>query len=365
MRAADSVVEDDRGWQGSPAKGRQSEMENGSAAARPLRRRRRARGLIAPALAVVALLVAACGGGGGGGGSSSSSGPTTLKVGVIPIADVAPLYNGIKQGFFRPENLNIKPQLAEGGATITAQTVSGDLQVGFSNVTSLVIASSKKLPVTIVASGVNGAKDDSGAWDAVLSKKGSPIKDLKALEGKTVSVNNLNNVGPLTINNAMEKAGADYKKVKYVEVPFPDANAALNTGRIDAAFVVEPFVSQGTAQGSNAVTHSFEETAPNYAVATYFATKQYAAQNKDVLDRFVRAIDKSLDYAQSHPDLVRQLVPTYTKIPKDVASKMKLPQWSADLNQPSIQQAVDLAQKYGFIENKPDLGELIRSSSGS
>src|SRR4051812_46988401 len=314
-----------------------------------------------------AAVLGACGsddsGGGGGGGNSGQ--PATLKVGVIPIADVAPLYVGIKQGFFKQEKLTIQPQLAEGGATITAQVVSGDLQIGFSNVTSLVIASSKKLPVRIVASGVQGAASDKDAWDAVLSKKGSPIKDVKALEGKTVSVNNLNNVGPLTINNAMEKAGADYKKVKYVEVPFPDANAALDTGRIDAAFVVEPFVSQGTAQGSNAVTHSFEETAPNYAVATYFATKQYAAQNKDVLDRFVRAIDKSLDYAQSHPDLVRQLVPTYTKIPKDVAAKMKLPQWSADLNQPSIQQTVDLAQRYGFIKDKPDLGELIRPASGS
>src|SRR3954447_249837 len=269
-------------------------------------------------VAVSALVAAGCGGDGGG---TSKGEPATLKVGVIPIADVAPLYIGMKQGFFKQENLTIQPQLAEGGATITAQTVSGDLQIGFSNVTSLVIASSKKLPVRIVASGVQAAADESDAWDAVLSKKGSPIKDLKALEGKTVSVNNLNNVGPLTINTAMEKAGADYKKVKYVEVPFPDANAALEGGRIDAAFVVEPFVSQGTAQGATAVTHSFEATAPSYAVATYFATKQYAAQNKDVLDRFVRAINKSLDYAQSHPDEVRQIVPTYTKIPKEVAAK--------------------------------------------
>jgi ABC-type nitrate/sulfonate/bicarbonate transport system substrate-binding protein len=336
----------------------------GSAHARPRRARR---ALLAATAAVLALVaIAACGGGGdnGGGGGGNASKPTTLKVGVIPIADVAPLYVGIKQGFFKQENLTIQPQLAEGGATITAQTVSGDLQVGFSNVTSLVIAASKKLPVQIVASGVQGAKDDSGAWDAVLSKKGSPIKDLKALEGKTVSVNNLNNVGPLTINTAMEKAGADYKKVKYVEVPFPDANAALETGRIDAAFVVEPFVSQGKAQGANEVTHSFEETAPSYAVATYFVTKQYAAQNKDVLDRFVRAINKSLDYAQSHPDLVRQVVPTYTKIPKDVAAKMRLPQWSADLNRPSIQQTADLAQKYGFIKDKPSLNDLIRQPSG-
>jgi NitT/TauT family transport system substrate-binding protein len=327
------------------------------------------RWLAAVAISVAALMgIAACGGGddgGGGGGGGDSNKPTTLKVGVIPIADVAPLYVGMKQGFFKQENLTIQPQLAEGGATITAQTVSGDLQIGFSNVTSLVIASSKKLPVQIVASGVQAAKDDSGAWDAVLSKKGSPIKDLKALEGKTVSVNNLNNVGPLTINNAMEKAGADYKKIKYVEVPFPDANAALDTGRIDAAFVVEPFVSQGKAQGANEITHSFEETAPNYTVATYFVTKQYAAQNKDALDRFVRAINKSLDYAQTHPDVVRQIVPTYTKIPADVAAKIQLPTWSPNLNQPSIQQTVDLAQRYGFITDKPDLGELIRQQSGS
>jgi ABC-type nitrate/sulfonate/bicarbonate transport system substrate-binding protein len=330
-------------------------------------RRTARRWLAAVAISVAALMgIAACGGGDdGGGGGGDSNKPTTLKVGVIPIADVAPLYVGMKQGFFKQENLTIQPQLAEGGATITAQTVSGDLQIGFSNVTSLVIASSKKLPVQIVASGVQAAKDDSGAWDAVLSKKGSPIKDLKALEGKTVSVNNLNNVGPLTINNAMEKAGADYKKIKYVEVPFPDANAALDTGRIDAAFVVEPFVSQGKAQGANEITHSFEETAPNYTVATYFVTKQYAAQNKDALDRFVRAINKSLDYAQTHPDVVRQIVPTYTKIPADVAAKIQLPTWSPNLNQPSIQQTVDLAQRYGFITDKPDLGELIRQQSGS
>jgi NitT/TauT family transport system substrate-binding protein len=353
-------------------------MTNGSEAA--IRRRRRGgralirrhrggvRALAALVTAVLALAgVAACGGGGdgGGGGGGTASKPTTLKVGVIPIADVAPLFVGIRQGFFKEENLTIKPQLAEGGATITAQVVSGDLQVGFSNTTSLIIASSKELPVQIVAQGVQGAKTKGEAWDAVLSKKGSPIRDAKALEGKTVSVNNLNNVGPLTINNAMEKAGADYEKIDYVEVPFPDANGALDTGRVDAAWVVEPFGSQGTAQGAREVLHPYEQMAPSYTVATYFVTRQYAAQNKDVVDRFVRAIDKSLTYSQSHPDVVRAVVPTYTKIPKDVAAKMRVPQWGSDLNELTIEQTADLARKYGYIEDKPDLDALIRPAGGS
>jgi NitT/TauT family transport system substrate-binding protein len=338
----------------------------GGGAGRP---RRRNRGLVALTATLMAVVgIAACGGddsgGGGGGGGGGANKPATLKVGVIPIADVAPVYVGIKQGFFKEENLTIQPQIAEGGATITAQTVSGDLQIGFSNVTSLIIAASKKLPIQIVASGVKGAESEDDAWDAVLTKKGSPIKDPKALEGQTVSVNNLNNVGPLTINNAMEKAGADYKKVKYVEVPFPDANAALDTNRIDAAWVVEPFVSQGKAQGTGEVLHPFEQMAPNFEVATYFVTKQYAAQNKDVVDRFVRAINKSLEYADQNPDVVRQVVPTYTKIPKDVAAKMTLPQWASEINQPTVQQTADLAQKYGYIKDKPDLGELIRPQGG-
>jgi NitT/TauT family transport system substrate-binding protein len=124
-------------------------------------------------------------------------------------------------------------------------------------------------------------------------------------------------------------------------------------------------VSQGTAQGAKEVLHPFESMGPNFTVATYFVTKQYAAQNKDVVDRFVRAINKSLAYSQSHPDVVRQVVPTYTKIPADVAAKMRLPQWSADLNKPTIRQTVDLARKYGFIKDKPNLDDLIRPASGS
>ena len=65
---------------------------------------------------------------------------TTLTVGVIPIADVAPLYLGIKEGFFEEENLKIEPQLAEGGAAITPAVLSGDFQIGFSNTVSLLIA---------------------------------------------------------------------------------------------------------------------------------------------------------------------------------------------------------------------------------
>ena len=283
----------------------------------------------------------------------------TLKVGVIPIADVAPLYLGMDKGFFEEEGLEIQPQLAEGGAAIVPSVVSGDYQIGFSNTTSLIIAGSKKLPIQIISQGVLGGTGADDAWDGVIVPKGSDVKDLKGLEGKTVAVNTLNNVSQVVVNTALEKAGADYKKVKYVEVPFPDMNAALESGRVDAAFQVEPGYSGGLAAGSKSVSNAYEEMAPNYTVATYFASKQYIAENRDVVDRFVRAMQKSLDYASSHDDEARAIVGTYTEIPQEVIDKMQLPVWKSDLNEPTIEQTIDAATKYGFIDEAPSLDDLI------
>jgi NitT/TauT family transport system substrate-binding protein len=312
------------------------------------------------------LLALACAGvlGGCGGGDEESAGegkPVTLKVGVIPIADVAPLYVGVDQGFFKDEKLTIKPTLAEGGAAIVTGTVSGSFDIGFSNTTSLIIAQTKKIPVQILAQGVLGAQKPvrGQAWDAVLVKD-PQIKTAKDLEGKTIAVNTLQNVGPLTINRALEKHGADYKKVKYAEIPFPEANQALQSGRVDAAWVVEPFVAQGKGQGSRPIFYPFEETAPSLTVATYFATKEYIEKNPDVVDRFTRAMNKSLEYTQKHPEAVRKAVLDYTEIPAAAAKAMNLPQWRPDLNRPTIETTAELAKKYGFIKEEPNLDELIR-----
>jgi NitT/TauT family transport system substrate-binding protein len=102
------------------------------------------------------------------------------------------------------------------------------------------------------------------------------------------------------------------------------------------------------------------QTTPNLTVATYFASRQYIEENGDVVDRFVRAMNKSLEYAQENPDEARDVVLEYTEIPPEAAEAMTLPQWSSDLNLPTIEMMAELAEQYGFIDGQPDIGELIR-----
>jgi NitT/TauT family transport system substrate-binding protein len=296
----------------------------------------------------------------GGGGNGGGGGPETLNVGVIPIADVAPLYLGIDKGFFEDEQLTIKPQLAEGGAAITPAVVSGDFQIGFSNTISLLIAASQDLPIEIIAQGVLGGTSEEEAWADLLVLKDGPIKEPKDLEGKTIAVNTLKNICEVTIKATLEQDGVAVDTLEFTEVPFPDMNAALEAGRVDAACVVEPFVSQGKAGKARGIAPFYVRTAPDLTVATYFTSTQYAEQNPDVIERFVRAMNKSLEYAQSNPDEVRDILLDYTEIPPEAAEAIKLPVWRTDLNEPTIEKLAELSEKYGLIEEQPDIDELIR-----
>jgi NitT/TauT family transport system substrate-binding protein len=310
-----------------------------------------------------ALGVSACGDDDDGGGGAEAE-PTTLRVGVIPIADVAPLFLGMEKGFFEEQQLKLDPQFAEGGAAITPAVVSGDFQIGFSNTISLLIAASQDLPVQIISQGVLAGRTEEQAWADLLVLKDGPIKQPKDLEGKTIAVNTLNNICEVTIKASLEKEGVAVDTLKFAEVPFPDMNAALEAGRVDAACVVEPFVSQGKAGAARGINPFYVRTAPDLTVATYFTSTQYAEENPDVIDRFVEAMNRSLTYAQSHPDEVRQVLLDYTEIPPEAAEQITLPVWRPDLNVPTIELLSELSLKYGLIEEQPDLDELIRRSDG-
>ena len=77
---------------------------------------------------------------------------------MLPITNVAPLYVGIDKGFFKKEKLKVDPQVSEGGAATVPAVLSGDQQIAYSTNVSLVTASSKGLPVRIVAQATRGAE---------------------------------------------------------------------------------------------------------------------------------------------------------------------------------------------------------------
>ena len=292
---------------------------------------------------------------GGAGGSEV----TTLKIGLIPITPVAPVYLGIKKGFFAQEKLKVEPQLAQGGAAIVPAVQSGDQQIGFSNSVSLMIAQTRGLPVKVVAPGEISPTDPKDDNSALMVPKDSDIKSAKDMEGKKIGVNTLKNIAGLTIEASLAKEGVDPKSLKLVEVPFPEMQKAVEGGRIDVGFFNEPFTSQAEGAGARSIVKPYTATAPDLPIAPYFAMADWIEENKDALARFQRAMKKSTQYAIDHPDELRQVITEYTQIPPEAAEKIRLPNLGTELDPAQFEVLAGLVQKLGYTEEKPDVSQLV------
>ncbi|MDF3145434.1 MULTISPECIES: ABC transporter substrate-binding protein [unclassified Streptomyces] len=296
------------------------------------------------------------------GSSSSGSGKTTgVKVGIIPIVDVAPLYLGQKKGFFSSRGIDLKMESAQGGAAIIPGVVSGQFDFGFSNTTSLMIAQTKGVPVKSVVNGAASNGKVGGDVTGVLVKKDSPAKSAKDLVGRTVAVNTLQNIGDTTVREAVRKAGGDPSKVKFVEIPFDQMPAALDGGQVDAAWMGEPAQTIAKAQGARVVAWPFAETDPKLTVATYFTATQLTKENPDLVKKFAAAMTESLTYASEHPEEARQILTTYTKISGEVLKNLTLPDWPAQYDMASLEKLASLGEQDGlFGGKKPDLEALFQ-----
>ncbi|WP_219468757.1 ABC transporter substrate-binding protein [Nonomuraea rhizosphaerae] len=301
------------------------------------------------------LLTAACGG--SPPTATDSQGKTKVNAGVIAIVDTAPIHLGKSKGFFDEQNIDLTITPVQGGAAAISGAVSGQFQFAFANTTSLLTAKQQGLDVKVVSNGVSSTSEQGKDFSAVLVKKDSPIKAAAELTGKKISVNQLKNIGDTTVRASVRKAGGDPSKIEFIEMPFPDAPAALDAGRVDAIWVVEPFVSQAISQGARPVAWNFADAAPNLTVAMYFTTGKTDA---DLTKRFTTAIRKSLEYADGHPDEVREILKTYTKIAPEVIAKMYLPKWPAEVNKQSVQTIADLAQADGILKDKVDVSALVQ-----
>jgi NitT/TauT family transport system substrate-binding protein len=315
--------------------------------------------------ATASLVLTACGGPSdpaqetAGEAGGDGEGLTQVNVGVIPITDVAPIYLGIEQGFFEDEGLELELTPAQGGAAIVPGVVSGDLDFGFSNVTSMLIARSQGLPIQIVANGNSSTGDREEDFAAVMVGKDSNVQEITDLEGARIAVNTLNNISDNTISAAVAEAGGDPATIDYVEMPFPDMGAALEKGNVDGIAAVEPFMTLAEQNGARPVLSNYAYPVDDLTVAVWFTTEQTVQQDPETVDAFSAAMQRSLKYADSNPDEVRKILPEYTELAPDLIEQLTLPRYPAEVNRNSVEELAELAVTNGMIEEVPDLEALI------
>lgn len=323
-----------------------------------LQNRGRAPFLISSA-AVGLLALTACGGSADEAESGADGELIPVEVGVIPIGDVASIYVGEQEGIFEEHGIDLTLTQAQGGAAIVPGVQSGDLDFGYSNVTSLVMARSQGLPIQIVATGpqTTGSPDEDFA--AVMVDPDSGIESVTDLEGKTLAVNTLNNIFDSVISSGLEQEGGDSDQVEFVEMAFPDMVAQLEAGNVDAISAVDPFAVIGDEAGLDRIYGPFSEPVEDLSIGGYFTNEQLIAENPELVESFTAAMKESQAHSEEHPELVREVIADYTDADPEILEQTTLPRFPQEHHRESLQEIIDISVDTGLIPEPLDLEELL------
>jgi ABC-type nitrate/sulfonate/bicarbonate transport system substrate-binding protein len=170
----------------------------------------------------------------------------------------------------------------------------------------------------------------------------------------------------------LESNGLSDKDVNVTFLNFADMLSALASGKIDAADMVEPTITQGEAQGVLKRWVSNAEIAPGEQEAVLMITPQLAA-NTDVANRFILGYVQGLhDYRAAFgaekadqsaviSSVMPMLPSSYTP---DLVSKVSPLALDPDglVNGDSLKHQQDWYMQHGFIKTAADIDKVVDNS---
>lgn len=322
--------------------------------------------LIALATATTLVLAGCAGGSADSANSPDPSAPSApsaddlipVTVGVIPSIDVAAIYLGKAEGFFEEEGLDVTLDQAQGGAAIVPAVVSGEYEFGFSNITSLLLAADRGVPLQAVASGpfAVGLEEDALA---LVVPGDSAVQSPADLEGHTVAVNALANFTETVTRHSVDADGGDSSNVNFVEVAIPETAAALASGQVDAAFVGGATMVTVLDQGARVIAYPVAQVDPDLMISAYFTSSDFAERNPEVVEAFVRAMNRTNDFAEENPDATRAILSEFLRFDEQLQEKIVLPRFSSEFSIDSFQAHADLALEYGLVPEPIDFSALV------
>ncbi|WP_445529382.1 ABC transporter substrate-binding protein [Streptomyces cyslabdanicus] len=313
-------------------------------------------------LALAAL--AAC----GPGGTPEAKNVRTIKVGTIPIGPQVPLLIAQQKGFFKEQGLTVEPQTSTAFDATLAGVLNGQYDIGFGAAPPLLSALSKKAPVKVVAQ--TAAIDHGrgpGQSGADVDVVDPSLKRPRDLQGKTLAVTSLNDLGAVGLRAAVKKDGGDPNALKLVEMPGAQQLGALLSGRVASANFNEPNAAVARANPKVRVLFNYTDPLPAGApLDVYFAKNDFIKNNPETLKKFRAALDKAVTYANEHPAEVRAMTwKLYQNVSDAVAAKTVMQAFSTRIDRQALGSLEDVLTDYAGLQKRVGPDDFYSYTPGS
>lgn len=219
-----------------------------------------------------------------------------LRFAYLLADSMLPIIAAQKAGAYEKAGIDLELTEVQGGPAVVAAIAAGEADIGYAAPVPPINARLNGVNVKmIVALGHEVDPDKKFIW--LVSSKASGVTRLADVKGKEISFNANGGLCELAWRDHLMKAGLTFDDIQPVVLPFPQQEAALEQGSIDAACTVNPFYSSiiankaiGATTVAEGVLADEKEPVINDVI---FAADDFLAANRAVLKKFIAVTDQA------------------------------------------------------------------------
>ncbi len=236
----------------------------------------------------------------GCGTETVSGGATGKKVVLNEVAHsifYAPMYVAIEEGYFAEEGIDLELVTGFGADKTMTAVLTGEADIGFMGSESTVYTYAGGTEDYVV----NFAQLTQRAGNFLVSREPVDNFSWEMLEGQDVLGGRAGGMPQMVFEYILDMNGIDAKAVNIDQsIDFGSTAAAFSGGQ--GAFTVEfePHATALEKKGEGYVVASLGEASGYVPYTAFSAKKSYLEENADTVQAFTNALQKGMDYVNSH-----------------------------------------------------------------
>ena len=220
----------------------------------------------------------------------------------------APQYVAIEEGYFKDEGLELTLVTGFGADKTMTAVISGEADIGFMGAEASVYAYQEGATDAVV----NFAQLTQRAGNFLVAREEMPDFKWEDLKDKKVLGGRKGGMPEMVFEYILRKNGLDPQKDLTIDQSIDFGyTAAAFTGDTSADFTVE-FEPSATAlekEGAGYVVASLGVDSGYVPYTSYSAKTSYMEKNPEIIQKFTNALQKGMEYVQSHtPEEIAEVI---------------------------------------------------------
>ena len=210
----------------------------------------------------------------------------------------APMYVAIEEGYFADEGINLELVCGFGADKTMTAVISGEAQIGFMGSEASIYTYAEGATDYVV----NFAQLTQRAGNFLVAREEMPDFTWEDLKGHLVLGGRKGGMPEMVFEYILKENGIDPETDLEINqsIDFGSTAAAFAEDQGDFTVEFEPGATTLESEGKGYVVASLGEDS-GYVPYTAFSAKQsYIDENPDVIQGFTNALQKGMDYVQSH-----------------------------------------------------------------